>query len=81
LPPEGFNRRTFLCVDHDHKTGAIRGLLCNNCNASLGYLHDDPVQVRAALTYLESPLAFSASTTGIPPYTGPAAAPVGAGTR
>ena len=40
------------CVDHDHQTGAVRGLLCRKCNSGIGYLRDDPSIVRVALEYL-----------------------------
>ena len=41
-----------LSVDHDHKTGRIRSLLCNNCNTAIGLLKDDPELCYAAGTYL-----------------------------
>jgi hypothetical protein len=41
-----------LCVDHNHATGKVRGLLCWHCNIALGKLQDDPEVVRAALDYL-----------------------------
>ena len=42
-----------FCVDHDHKTNKIRGLLCNSCNRGLGYFRDDIRMVRKAAKYLE----------------------------
>ena len=42
-----------LCVDHDHKTGKIRGLLCDTCNRALGLLKDSKIVLSSALTYLE----------------------------
>lgn len=41
-----------MSVDHDHKTGAIRGLLCNRCNPMLGYARDDIGVLQAAIAYL-----------------------------
>lgn len=42
-----------LVVDHCHKTGRIRGLLCHNCNRALGLLQDDVGVLRKAIGYLK----------------------------
>lgn len=46
-------RNKALCVDHDHVTDRVRGLLCFRCNLAIGYLSDDPERARAAADYLE----------------------------
>jgi Recombination endonuclease VII len=38
--------------DHDHETGALRGLLCTTCNSGLGFFRDSPVVLRLAAEYL-----------------------------
>lgn len=43
----------WLAVDHCHSTGAIRGLLCVNCNNGIGRFRDDPVLLRKAADYLD----------------------------
>jgi len=40
-------------IDHDHKTGKIRGLLCFSCNIALGCFGEDKEVLRSALEYLE----------------------------
>lgn len=42
-----------LNVDHCHKTGVVRGMLCHNCNRALGLLQDDINLLKAAIDYLE----------------------------
>lgn len=49
-PPNG--RR--LAVDHCHRTGRIRRLLCIECNRALGAVEDDPERLLALACYLES---------------------------
>lgn len=44
-----------FCVDHDHNTGEVRGLLCQACNTSIGKLGDTIEGVRKALDYLTNP--------------------------
>ena len=43
---------TSLSVDHNHTTGQVRGLLCNACNAALGYLKEDVKVLRAMIKYI-----------------------------
>lgn len=42
-------------VDHDHKTGKIRGLLCHSCNVGIGALGDTIVGIERAARYLRRP--------------------------
>lgn len=45
-------RETDLCADHDHQTGAVRGLLCRSCNVGIGFLGDTLEGVQRAVSYL-----------------------------
>ena len=51
----GASRR--LSVDHDHRTGYVRGLLCRPCNDLLGHLRDDPRAATRINEYLGNPPA------------------------
>lgn len=48
--PSGRN----LALDHDHKTGILRGLLCINCNKGLGNFKDNVELLKKAIEYLET---------------------------
>jgi hypothetical protein len=41
-----------LCVDHNHSTGIVRGLLCHRCNLGIGFLQDNPDLTQRATDYL-----------------------------
>lgn len=43
-----------LSVDHCHRTGKIRALLCQKCNSAIGLLNEDTDLMRKAITYLET---------------------------
>ncbi len=41
-------------VDHCHKTGKVRGLLCQRCNPGIGIFYENPEILRRAAVYIES---------------------------
>jgi hypothetical protein len=49
----GSGRFTKLCIDHNHKTGTVRGLLCDGCNTGIGFMKESPIRLRLAAEYLE----------------------------
>ena len=46
------SRHNGLYIDHCHKTGKVRGLLCDRCNRSIGLLKDDVNILTKAIEYL-----------------------------
>lgn len=43
-----------LVIDHDHKTGKIRGLLCQNCNSAIGKFKESPEIMFKAIEYINN---------------------------
>lgn len=50
-----------LVIDHNHKSGDVRALLCSFCNAGLGLFKDDPDRLLAAARYLKARVRLAAS--------------------
>jgi len=50
---EGDGKWKKLCVDHDHKTGKVRQLLCRNCNMVLGQVGDNVNLLEEMIKYLQ----------------------------
>jgi len=50
----GYKRNTeaAFCVDHDHATGRVRGLLCTGCNRAVGLIYDNPATALTMASYL-----------------------------
>jgi hypothetical protein len=42
-----------FCIDHDHESGLVRGILCDACNRAIGFAHDQPDILRRLALYLE----------------------------
>lgn len=51
---EGGTRSGRFCIDHNHSTGKVRGLLCQGCNTAIGLMRDEPGLLRGAAYYVET---------------------------
>lgn len=47
------NRNNNSHIDHNHKNGKVRGILCGNCNMGIGHLKDNVLILKNAIKYLE----------------------------
>ena len=61
-----------MAIDHDHKTGKVRGILCHRCNQGLGFFRDNTQLLTNAIKYLtrdqdQQPRLFILPSSGISP--------------
>lgn len=55
--------RSRLVVDHNHKDGKVRGLLCHQCNVAIGLCSENPIVLKALAKYLEDSQNASSDNT------------------
>jgi len=60
-------RRSAMCIDHDHRDGRVRALLCRPCNVGLGMFEDDSELLERAKEYLAQ---FNADSVALPAPSG-----------
>lgn len=51
---EVYKNHSYFCIDHNHDTGTVRGLLCSDCNVGIARLGENPETIRKAAQYLEA---------------------------
>lgn len=47
------NHKKKFCIDHNHDTGEVRGILCSDCNISLGRMQESTAKILALASYNE----------------------------
>ncbi|HLX52361.1 MAG TPA: endonuclease VII domain-containing protein, partial [Aquella sp.] len=52
-PETRVTKKYRLCVDHNHATGKVRGLLCFGCNSALGYVNENKDIIKNMIKYLD----------------------------
>jgi hypothetical protein len=56
---------TQLSIDHNHKNGKVRGLICYGCNLIIGYAEDNIQLLKNAISYLEKHKHFMDDSIGV----------------